>query len=52
MIDIDGIGESIAAGLFLAVPIRAVTGVYVANHDNSWRRAIVALRNLRAQAAK
>ena len=52
MIDIDGIGESIAAGLFIAVPIRAVAGVYVAKHDNSWRRAIVAQRNLRIQAAK
>lgn len=52
MIDIHGIGESIAAGLFIAVPIRAVAGIYVAKNDNSWRSAVVAQRRLRTQSAK
>ena len=37
IIEIDGIGESIALGLFLSVPIRAVGGIYVAYRDVDWR---------------
>lgn len=51
MIDIDGIGESFAVGLLIAVPIRALAGIYVARYDNSWRSEIVAQRRMCAQSA-
>lgn len=51
MIDIDGLGESIAVGLLISVPIRAVGGIYVANHDGGWRSEIVARRKMSSHAA-
>lgn len=50
MIDIEGLGESIAVGLLISVPIRAVGGIYVANHDGDWRSAILTQRRMRRQA--
>lgn len=44
MIDVDGLGESIAASLFIAVPIRALAGIWVAKNDRRWRNAIVMKR--------
>ena len=45
MIDVDGLGESFAASLFIAVPIRALAGIWVAKNDRRWRNAIVMKRN-------
>lgn len=51
VIEIEGIGESIAIGLLIAVPIRAIAGLWVARQDCSWRKAITdARRSRRLQA--
>jgi hypothetical protein len=48
MIHIEGIGESFLVGLLIAVPIRALGGIFVAMYDTSWRSEIVAQRRMRA----
>lgn len=45
MIEVDGLGESFAASLLIAVPIRALAGFWVAKNDRRWRHAIVMKRN-------
>ncbi len=47
LINVDGLGESLAAGLFVAVPIRAVAGLWVARRDAEWRSAITLSRKAR-----
>jgi hypothetical protein len=44
VIEIGNVAESFGAGLLLAVPIRAIAGLYVAKHDREWRIAILAHR--------
>lgn len=41
------LGESVAIGLLVAVPVRAATGLWVARNDARWRSAIVAIRTSR-----
>ena len=45
LLEVDGLGESFAASLFIAVPIRALAGFWVAKNDRRWRHAIVLKRN-------
>jgi hypothetical protein len=51
-IEIGNVAESFGAGLLLAVPIRAIAGLYVAKHDSAWRFAILACRRRRGQSGK
>ena len=51
-IDVDGLGESIAASLFIAVPIRAIAGLWLAKHDAVWRSAILLQRKAHLQAVE
>jgi hypothetical protein len=44
-IKVDGIGESFVASLLIAVPIRALAGIWVAKNDRRWRDAILMKRN-------
>ena len=46
-VEVNGLPGAIAVGLFIAVPIRAVAGLWVARRDASWRAAIVARRDAR-----
>ena len=50
-INVDGLGESFAVGLFLAVPIRAVAGLWVTRRDAEWRSAIILSRKARLAAS-
>jgi hypothetical protein len=43
-IQVDGLGESVAASLLLSVPIRAIGGLWVARRDAEWRSAILERR--------
>ncbi len=36
--------STLAIGMLIAVPIRAIAGIWVARHDKRWRDAIVAQR--------
>ena len=45
VIEVSEFGESLAWGLFLSIPVRAIAGVWVANNDRRWRQAIVKKRN-------
>jgi hypothetical protein len=45
VIEVSELGESLAWGLFLSIPVRAIAGVWVANNDRRWRQAIVLKRN-------
>ncbi len=44
VIEVREFGESLAWGLFLSIPVRAIAGVWVANNDKRWRQAIVLKR--------
>jgi hypothetical protein len=44
LIEVDGLGESFAASLLIAVPVRALAGFWVARNDRRWRNAIVIKR--------
>ena len=37
LIKVDNLGESLAAGLLIAVPVRAIGGLWVARRDAEWR---------------
>ncbi len=50
MIVVDDFGKSFAISMLLAVPIRAIAGVWVARHDKCWRDSIVAERKAKSQA--
>lgn len=50
IIDIDGFGESMATSLLIAVPIRALAGIWLAKNDRRWRSSIVIKRNAARQA--
>ena len=45
VIEVDGLGESIAASLLIALPVRALAGFWVAKNDRRWRNAIVLKRS-------
>ena len=45
LIEVDGLPESFAVSLFIAVPIRAFAGIWVAKNDRRWRNSIVVKRN-------
>ncbi len=45
VIEVSELGESLAWGLFLSIPVRAIAGIWVANNDRRWRRAIEKKRN-------
>ena len=45
VIEVSELGESLAWGLFLSIPVRAIAGIWVANNDRRWRQAIVMKRN-------
>lgn len=47
VIKVDNLGESIGVGLFIAVPVRAIAGLWVARRDAEWRSAIVQSRMAR-----
>jgi uncharacterized membrane protein YadS len=44
VIEVRELGESLAWGLFLSIPVRAIAGIWVANNDRRWRQAIVLKR--------
>lgn len=46
MIEVEGLAESLAAGLIISVPIRALAGLWVAKNDRRWRNDILIKRNL------
>lgn len=45
VIEVSEFGEPHALGLLLSIPVRAIAGVWVANNDRRWRRAIEKKRN-------
>lgn len=45
VIEVSEFRESLAWGLFLSLPVRAIAGVWVAINDRRWRRAIVKKRS-------
>ena len=44
IIHVENFGESIAMGIFISVPIRAITGLWVARKDALWRGAAIQSR--------
>lgn len=50
LVEVDGLGESFAVSLFIAVPIRALAGFWVAKNDGRWRNAIVMERSARRKS--
>lgn len=51
MIQVDNLGAAVVTGLFVAVPVRAVAGLWVARRDAEWRSRIVLRRNARRAAS-
>lgn len=46
------LGKSFAISMLIAVPIRAIAGVWVARHDKRWREAIMAKRKFHSRAVE
>ena len=45
-------GKSLVVAMLIAVPIRAIAGIWVARNDGAWRDAIVVQRKTKSKAVK
>lgn len=45
VIEVENFSASIAVGILIAVPIRAIAGVWVAMGDSHWRKTIISIRS-------